>query len=64
MLHTTWTALKLALLSYFVSLVKVSDAKDPLLSLNQKRAEGISEYVTELQRLLILAQIYDETNKV
>ena len=49
----TWTALKLALLSYFVSPVKVSDAKDRLLSLNQKSAEGISEYVTEFQRLLI-----------
>ena len=60
----TWTALKLALLSYFVSPVKVSDAKDKLLSLNQKSAEGISEYVTEFQRLLILAQISNETDKV
>ena len=41
----TWTALKLALLSYFVSPVKLSDAKDKLLSLNKKSAEGISEYV-------------------
>jgi hypothetical protein len=40
-------ALRLALLSYFVSPVKVSDAKDRLLSLNQKNAEGIGEYVSE-----------------
>jgi hypothetical protein len=44
----TWNDLKLALLSYFVSPLKVFDAKDRLLSLNQKGAEGISEYVTEL----------------
>jgi Retrotransposon gag protein len=58
----TWTARRLALLSYFVSPVKVSDAKDRLLSLNQRSAEGISEYVTEFQRLLILAQISNETD--
>jgi Retrotransposon gag protein len=60
----TWTALKIALLLYFVSPVKVSDAKDRLLSLNQKSVEGISEYVTEFQRLPILAQISNETDKV
>jgi Ty3 transposon capsid-like protein len=60
----TWTALKLALLSYLVSPVKVSDAKDRLLSLNQKSAEGIGGYVTEFKRLLILAQISNETVKV
>jgi Ty3 transposon capsid-like protein len=60
----TWTALKLALISYLISPVKVSDAKDRLLSLNQKSAEGISGYVTEFQRLLILAQISNETDKV
>jgi Ty3 transposon capsid-like protein len=32
--------------------------------LNQKSAEGISEYVTEFQRLLILAQISNEADKV
>jgi Ty3 transposon capsid-like protein/Zinc knuckle len=59
----TWTALKLASLSYFVSPVKVSDAKDRLLSLNQRSAEGISEYVTEFQMLLILAHISNETDE-
>jgi Retrotransposon gag protein len=60
----TWTALKLSLLSYFVSPVKVSDAKDSLLSSNKKSAEGITEYVTEFQILLILAQISNETDKL
>jgi Retrotransposon gag protein len=59
----TWTDLKLSLLSYFVPPVKVSDAKDRLLSLNQKSAEGISEYVTEFQRLLNLACTSNETDK-
>jgi tRNA nucleotidyltransferase/poly(A) polymerase len=44
--------------------VKVYDAKDRLLSLIQKSAEGISEYVTEFQRLHILAQISNETDKI
>jgi Retrotransposon gag protein len=43
----TWTALKLSLHSYFVSPVKVSDAKDRLISFNQMSVEGFSEYVTE-----------------
>jgi Retrotransposon gag protein len=60
----TWTSIKLAVLSYFVSPVKVSDSKDRLLSLYQKSAEGISKYVTEFQRLLILHQISNETDKV
>jgi hypothetical protein len=47
-----WNALKLALISYFVFPVKLSDAKDRLLSLNQKSGEGISEYVTEFQGCL------------
>jgi hypothetical protein len=33
-------------------------------SLNQNSAEGISEYVTEIQRLIILAQIFNETDKL
>jgi Retrotransposon gag protein len=60
----TWTALKLALLSYLVSPFRVSNAKDRLLSLNQRSAEGISGYVTEFQRLLIFAQMSNETDKV
>jgi hypothetical protein len=56
----TWTAPKLALFSYFVSPVKVSDANGRVLSLNQKSAEGICRYVTEFQRFIILAQIYND----
>jgi Retrotransposon gag protein len=55
-LHT-WTAIKLAFLSYFVSPVEVSDVKDRLLYLNQKSAEGISENVTEFHSCLLRSPI-------
>jgi hypothetical protein len=60
----SWSALKLAMLEYFVSPTKVSDAKDELLALTQRSAEGIHEYIAKFQRLLILAQITTESDKV
>jgi hypothetical protein len=60
----TLTSLKLALLSCYISPFKVSDAKDQLLSLNQKCAEGICKCVTKFQRFRVLAQISNETDKV
>jgi hypothetical protein len=60
----SWSALKLAMLEYFVSPTKVSDAKDELLALTQKGAEGINEYIARFQRLLIMAQITNESDKV
>jgi Retrotransposon gag protein len=55
----SWSGLNLAMLEYFVSPTKVSDAKDELLALTQKGAEGINEYIARFQRLLIMAQIVD-----
>jgi Ty3 transposon capsid-like protein len=52
------------MLEYFVSLTKVSNAKDELLALTQKGAEGINEYIARFQRLLIMAQITNESDKV
>jgi hypothetical protein len=56
--------LSLVLILNLVSPVKVSDAKDRLLSLNQKSAEGTGEYGAEIQRLLIFAYISNETDYV
>jgi hypothetical protein len=47
----TRTALKLALLPYFVPPVNISDAKDMLLSLNQKSEEGISKLLNRIPKV-------------
>jgi hypothetical protein len=47
-----WSALKLAMLEYFVFPTKVSDAKSGLLALTQKGAEGINKYIARFQQLL------------
>jgi Retrotransposon gag protein len=60
----SWSAIKFAMLEYFASPTKVSDAKDELLALTQKGAEGINEYVARFQRLFIMAQITNESDKV
>jgi hypothetical protein len=52
------------MLEYFVSPTKVSDARDELLALTQKGAEGINEYIARFQRWLIMAQITNESDKV
>jgi len=60
----SWSALKVAMLAYFVSPTKVSDAKDELLALTQRSPEGIHEYIAKFQRLMIMAQMRDEDDKV
>jgi Retrotransposon gag protein len=60
----SWSALKLSMLEYFISPMKVSEAKGKLLALTQKGAEGINEYVARFRRLLIIAQITNESDKV
>jgi hypothetical protein len=59
----SWSALKLAMLEYFVSPTKVLDAKGELLAVTQNGAEGINEYIARFQRMLIMAQITNESDK-